>query len=114
MTDVKKKPLSGCINCGMCNADCPTLKATNNELFGPRGRANMVNNNSSDESFYICTLCRACEAKCPLNLELDFRKERGKLQRTKANEEMIKNIRKYGNPIGELKDGKVPDELYCC
>ena len=27
--------------------------------------------------------------------------------------EMIKNIRKFGNPFGDL-GGKTPDKLYCC
>ncbi|MBN1923135.1 MAG: (Fe-S)-binding protein [Nanoarchaeota archaeon] len=114
MNDEKKKPISNCINCGMCNANCPTLKATSNELCGPRGRALMINNNTEDKSFYICTLCKACEHSCPLNLEMDFRKVRDKLEKTEANEKMIQNIRKYGNPFGELNEGEVPEDLYCC
>jgi hypothetical protein len=45
----------------------------------------------------------------------DLRKELGKKGiLTKANEEMIKNIRKYGNPFGDLKKGEKPKDLYCC
>jgi Fe-S oxidoreductase len=110
----KKKPMKECINCGMCLANCPSYKATLNELTGPRGRVRMVNNKTPDESFYACTLCKACEHSCPLNLELDFRKVRDKLKKTKANEKMIENIRKHGNPIGEIEPGEIPDDLYCC
>jgi len=34
---------------------------------------------------------------------------------TKVNERMMENIRSMGNPFGEeLKEGKIPKELFCC
>lgn len=113
MTD-EKKPMKECINCGLCLANCPSYKATLNEKCSPRGRVRMVLNESPDETFYVCTLCKACEESCPLKLELDFRKEREKLEKTKRNEEMIEKVRKYGNPFGEVAEGEVPEDLYCC
>lgn len=114
MTVEKRKSVSECVNCGLCNANCPTLKATNNELYSPRGRAAMMNNDSEDETFYACTLCKACEQSCPLNINLDLRKVRSRLKKTAANEKMISNIREYGNPLGEIPEGEVPEDLYCC
>ena len=29
-------------------------------------------------------------------------------------EEMIDNVRKYGNPFGKIEEGKIFDRLYCC
>ncbi len=110
----EKRSKSECINCGLCNAYCPSYKATRNEVFSPRGRVKMMNNNSADESFYACTLCKACEFNCPLNIDLDFKEVRVKLVKTEANEKMIENVRKYGNPFGEVEEGEVPDDLFCC
>jgi len=33
---------------------------------------------------------------------------------TDENKKMIANIRKFGNPFGEMEEGKTPKELYCC
>ncbi len=113
-----KKKISECIHCGICNSRCPTLRATSNEHYGPRGRALMVNNKIVDKTFYECTLCGACEEECPINIKIDLRRIRELLVKegieTEANREMIKNIREYGNPFGELKEDEVPDKLYCC
>lgn len=110
----ENKSMKECINCGMCLANCPSYKATLSEKTSPRGRVRMVLNESEDESFLACTLCKACEEACPLNLNLEFRKVREKLKKTDKNEEMIKNVRDFGNPFGELKEGEIPEDLYCC
>ena len=118
MSEEKKNNVDKCINCGMCNSNCPTYKATGNELYGPRGRALMINNKSVENSFYDCTLCDACEKDCPVNININLKKVREELvnkkEETEANKEMIKNIREHGNPFGELKEGEIPDKLYCC
>lgn len=109
-----------CIHCGMCNSGCPTFRVTGNEHLGPRGRAIMLINESSEKSFFDCSLCGACEKGCPVKIEMneELRSAREKLVKkgvdTSSNNEMIKNIRKYGNPFGELKEGEIPDKLYCC
>ena len=71
-----------------------------------------------DKIVYECSLCKACEEKCPLNLKLcdAFRKARKVLvesgKETEENKEMIKNIKEFGNPFGKVS-GKI-GKLYCC
>lgn len=73
-----------------------------------------------DEVFFACTLCGSCKVACPLGLGLDedFRKHRAKLEKenktTKSNRLLIENVRKYGNPIGKVEEGKIPKNLFCC
>jgi hypothetical protein len=33
---------------------------------------------------------------------------------TEANKKMMENVKKVGNPFGEIKEGEIPKELYCC
>ena len=28
--------------------------------------------------------------------------------------EMMKNVKEFGNPFGKVKEGEIPDKLYCC
>jgi len=107
-----------CVNCGMCKALCPVFKIIFEESYSPRGKAIMLQNNIFNKIIYECTLCKACELNCPLNLKLcdTFRKARKVLaesgKETKENKEMIENIRKYGNPFG--KETRKKRKLYCC
>jgi len=68
--------------------------------------------------FYLCTLCKACEKNCPLNLDLGLKEYRAELVQnrveTEATKKMIENVRQYGNPFGKVEKGKVPKDLYCC
>jgi Fe-S oxidoreductase len=88
------------------------------EAKGPRGKAILINEDALDKSFYDCTLCGACRVFCPVGIDVDrwIRKVRERLIKegleTKANEVMIKNIREFGNPFGELKGA--PSAMYCC
>ena len=107
-----------CISCGMCKALCPVFRIIGNEAISPRGKALELKEEVYDKIVYECTLCKACEFKCPLNLKLTdaFRKAREVLvlqgREMKENKEMISNIKEHGNPFGSRKgeDGK----LYCC
>jgi len=106
-----------CVQCGMCKV-CPVFLVTRNETIGPRGRGILAKRLNDPEVFYNCTLCKACEFECPSKIKLpdEIRKMReflvSKGFELEQNKKMIDNIRKYGNPFGEVKEGI--KEWYCC
>lgn len=112
-----KEIVDRCVRCGMCKANCPVFKIMKEEVVSPRGKAILLQDDIYDKIIYECTLCKSCELKCPSGIELceAFKKARKALassgKDTKANKEMIKNVRKSGNPFG---DAKKIDKLYCC
>ena len=107
-----------CIKCGMCKSLCPVFKSLKEEESSPRGHSILVSKKQIDELLFKCTLCKACEQKCPLNLKIcdAIKKTREAMvlndKGLKSNKEMIENIRKTGNPFGDKKPDK--DKLYCC
>lgn len=110
--------LEKCIKCGMCKSLCPVFKVLKEEEISPRGHSISLNNKKITEAVFQCTLCKACEQKCPLNLKIcdAIKLARESInvsgKELKSNKEMMKNIRKNGNPFGK---GKIdPDKLYCC
>lgn len=116
----ERKGLELCDICGLCKANCPVFKVTGNETEGPRGRSIMSKNDIKDLRFYKCSLCGACRVECPNSIDTveEFMKFREELVKhgieTQSNKKMIENLRKYGNPFGKLKKGKIPKELFCC
>lgn len=113
-----KKSLIKCSECGMCKNVCPIYKVELNEFKSPRGKAILKKEDIMDTVFFDCTMCKACEEVCPLNIEFDHIEIRSRLVKAKmdpeANKEMIENIKKYGNPFGNVEKGKKPKNLYCC
>lgn len=107
-----------CTECGMCKTSCPAYKALQRETVSPRGKAMLIKEGIKNEVFYLCTLCKACEKNCPLNLDLGLKEYRAELVQnrveTEATKKMIENVRQYGNPFGKVEKGKVPKDLYCC
>lgn len=107
-----------CSKCGLCKAVCPIFRVTRSESFGPRCRMIQMKEDKIDPAMVYSTLCSACDAVCPVGIEISKRiKEvREKLvlegHETEVNKRMIENIRKHGNPFGKI-DGK-PKELFCC
>jgi Fe-S oxidoreductase len=101
-----KEIIEKCIKCGRCKLLCPVFKVIREEHYSPRGRAIMLEANSFEKIIYDCTLCKACEKKCPLNLKLcdAFIKARQVLVDQKKevveNKEMIKNLETEGNEFG--------------
>lgn len=65
-----KEIVEKCISCGMCNSICPVLRIVREEQVSPRGRTLILNNKFIEKSVYDCTLCKACEKRCPLGLKL--------------------------------------------
>ena len=59
-----------CTRCGMCKDLCPSFKVLKEEAYGPRGHAILLSEKLLDRVIYECTMCRACERKCPLNIKI--------------------------------------------
>jgi len=112
--------LSVCAACGICRGRCPVFKEVLDEVASPRGKALMLEKGVKDEYYRKCTLCKACERACPMNAKFidDVLRMREKLIEegieSEANKKMIENVRKHGNPFGEIKKGETPKDLYCC
>ena len=110
--------VSECSKCGLCKGVCPILRVTKEESKGPRCRVLQINEKAEDFTLIYSTLCSACDAACPVGIEIskDILAARERLVskgiETPANKKMIENIRKYGNPFGKI-EGK-PKELFCC
>ncbi len=102
-----KEIVEKCFKCGFCKALCPVLKVLRTEQYSARGKAILLDNNYVDKIVYDCTLCKACEKMCPLDLKLcdAFIKARKILVEQKKevseNKEMIENLGKTGNIFGE-------------
>lgn len=101
-----KEIVEKCIKCGRCNLLCPVLKVMREEQYSPRGQMIMLEDGYFDKIVYNCTLCKACEKQCPLNLKLcdAIIKARqvlvGQKKEIPENKEMIKNLDKIGNEFG--------------
>jgi len=112
--------LEECSLCGLCKSNCPIFNAYLNEGDGPRGKIILLKkDNLAEEVLDKCTLCNSCKLNCPIDIDLPeiIREARKKLlseKESERNKKMIENIRKFGNPFGELKEGETPKELYCC
>ena len=69
--------LSRCVQCGFCNATCPTYLATGLELEGPRGRIGLIKSMVEGHSVSAktqlhldqCLTCLNCESSCPSGVE---------------------------------------------
>ena len=125
------KELLYCINCGACLNFCPvfhqlTMRYGSKHFGGARGVLGSFfeERDGAKEAFdngaFYCTTCKMCKENCPARIDLSemIKKLREKLAdkglQPKGVEEMMKNVREYGNPFGNVKDGEMPDKLYCC
>jgi glycolate oxidase iron-sulfur subunit len=93
-----------CIKCGLCKELCPVFKVLREEQSSPRGHAILLSNKIYDKIVFDCTLCKACEEKCPLNLKIctAIRKARQTLnlkdKEQEKNKEMLKKLEEVKNP----------------
>lgn len=93
-----------CIKCGLCKELCPVFKAIREEQFSPRAHMILLSNKILDKIIFDCTLCRACEEKCPLNLKLctAIKKARNVLnikdKDKPENRKMLERLDKKENP----------------
>jgi glycolate oxidase iron-sulfur subunit len=106
--------VSECFKCGLCRELCPVLRVMRSEEYSPRGKAIILENQGFERIVYDCTLCKACEVKCPAKLKLctAFVRAREILVNQKKelpeNKELLKNLEKSGNIYGiEEKDGRI-------
>jgi Fe-S oxidoreductase len=102
--------------CGRCNSLCPVLHVLREEHNSPRGKVVILNKGFFEKSVYDCTLCKACEKQCPLDLALTeaFLKARKVLVSSKkelsVNKEMIDNLLKTGNIYGIVEEKEEEEE----
>jgi Fe-S oxidoreductase len=67
-----------CVNCGLCTARCPVLRAllgAEGRYAGPRQVATSLSRAlpeawAAHDTLYTCTLCGACEAVCPVGVPI--------------------------------------------
>jgi glycolate oxidase iron-sulfur subunit len=107
-----KEIVEKCIKCGLCKSHCPVFRIMREEHFSPRGKAIVLDNDGYEKLVFNCTLCKACEVKCPLGIKLcdAFIKARTVLNESKRevleNKEMINNLKKTGNIYGAKEINK--------
>ncbi len=103
--------LDRCINCGFCEAVCPTLEAFEfNAFYGARGRVNLAKyyfSNSLKEgdvsdSFNSCLHCNACLQVCPAGIsagEISGWAKMSMVKRDHITHLLMKNIIEYKDPV---------------
>ena len=97
--------INQCTECGQCKGLCPVFKSMRMEHVSPRGHATILSEKIIRESLFLCTMCKACEQQCPMNLKVcdAIAKAREALalrdQGLQSNETMMKNLREIGNPF---------------
>lgn len=101
-----KEIVEKCFKCGLCRELCPVLRVMRAEHYSPRGKAVILENNFFEKIIFDCNLCKACEKKCPLSLQLcsAFVRAREILVNQKKenslNREMLDNLEASGNIFG--------------
>jgi glycolate oxidase iron-sulfur subunit len=101
-----------CFRCGLCRELCPVLRVEREEQFSPRGKAIMIDNSNFEKIVYDCTLCKACEEKCPIGIKLcsAFIHAREVLvlqgKEIPENKQIIDNLEKSGNIYGIREEKK--------
>lgn len=107
-----------CVQCGMCKGRCGVFRVLREEQYSPRGKGDLLSGKIMDSILFECNLCKACEESCPLNVKVCEAVLKGREAMVllgkglKGNEDMIRNIRKNGNPFGEMSGNE--EKLYCC
>jgi len=121
-----KEEADACINCGLCDAVCPTLSAFDyQEIMGARGRMIMAKKISEDflkkgysdffirDVYYSCLECDACREACSAGLNpghvSNLVKQAISTDQIKNQKHMIAEmitelVLKYKDPLGLKKE----------
>jgi Fe-S oxidoreductase len=137
MPDMEEDILA-CIQCGYCNAICPTYEEFKWESASPRGKIyllkrflslNILQKLIRDEeykrgfvkSLYMCAGCGACNRICPVNIELSRRWEELKewlyfegYAPMEGHKPLRERVEKVRNPYNEPIPGRnkwLPNEV---
>jgi Fe-S oxidoreductase len=108
-----------CVECGMCKSRCGVFRALREEQYSPRGKSDFARGKIMDKILFECNMCQACEKSCPLNVKVCEAVMKGREAMVlmgkglAGNEEMMKNVRRSGNPFGKMTD-EDKEKLYCC
>lgn len=92
--------LENCIKCGLCKGLCPVFKVIREEKVSPRGKAIILQEKILNDVLFKCTLCKACEKRCPMNLKIcdAILKAREAMvlreMDSEVNKEIVKEIKK--------------------
>jgi len=108
--------IENCNLCGMCNKSCLISEITKKETTSPRGKMTLIKKEILDKTFYICTDPKEYNTSCKKNVDIykhimrmrQLMVEKG--METKANKELINNLRKTGNPFGIMEQPKSSQE----
>ncbi len=94
-----------CVECGLCRAKCPMVRAVLKETASPRMKGKLYNMERADKLAYFCALCGMHDRECPYNADVPVIKMREKLVKTgmelSKTKEMVENIKKHGNPFSD-------------
>ena len=106
-----------CIQCGICRVNCPFFKLILKESVSPRGLTLLAKKQIATPAFYYCTLCKACEQECPLEINIteaviELREKLKQTKETKANRRMISNLKAYRTPYGKIENNEKPTTYY--
>jgi len=126
--DSDYKELLHCINCGACLNFCPVYHQIQNlygsSYSGPKGvvfaRFQEGLKKAKEAGAFYCTGCGACKENCPAGIDLPelVRKVREELSKAglapEGTKKAMKNIKEFGNSMGEAKDAISADDWQCC
>jgi len=96
-----------CTTCGLCKGLCPVYRLLLDERISPRGHAITLSKKLLEKAVYQCTLCKACEQECPLNIKIceAIRKAREAYvlqgKEPLGYKKLLENVKKYGLPGGK-------------
>jgi len=112
----KNRRVGNCNLCGMCNLNCPVYTVLLNEAASPRFKAFLAKKKEYKKVFFLCTNCGACIQDCPANIDVECLKIRANMVEngfeTPISKVMRQNIRRSGNPFGEVKKSRKIKQYY--
>lgn len=95
-----------CTNCSLCKSGCSISRSTGDESLSGRGYANLLKKKILDQNIFKSSLDKGADFSCPLEIQITEGIRKARMAAVlsgnglKKNEEMIENLRKFGNPYG--------------